>query len=63
MIAFNKTYNSMLTTIHVACNGNPALLDKGIPQMPLLKTQAVELMKIPNGNGNYTAGPSFEYVE
>ena len=28
-----------------------------------LKHQAVELMKIPSGDGEMTAGPSFEYVK
>jgi len=61
--AFNITYNRLLDSIHNTCNHDRELLRKeGIPLMYQLKLQAVELMKIPSGNGNYTAGPSFEYV-
>jgi hypothetical protein len=60
---FNKTYMRLLDNLHKACSGTPnALKEEGIPLMYQLKTQAVELMKIPSGNGNYTAGPTFEYV-
>jgi hypothetical protein len=63
MKVFNKTYCMLLDSLHKTCNGKPELLRKdGIPLMYQLKTLAVELMKIPSGNGNYTAGPSFEYV-
>jgi hypothetical protein len=61
-LQFNKTYMRLLDNIHDACNGNPNALLQGLPLMYKLKEQAVELMKIPSGDGNYMAGPSFEYV-
>lgn len=62
VVSFNKTYMQLLDNIHHACNGKPQLLLQGIPLMYKLKQQAVELMKISSGNGNYTAGPTFEYI-
>ncbi|MFZ6686858.1 ferritin-like domain-containing protein [Undibacterium sp. SXout11W] len=58
---FNRTYITLLTSIHDACNGNPELLMKAIPLMYDLKYKALDLMNTPIGNGK-TAGPSFEYV-
>ena len=58
---FNKTYSALLKNLNEACNGKPELLGQGIPLMYDLKYKAVELMKIPAGDG-YTAGPSFEYI-
>ncbi|MEO6733627.1 MAG: ferritin-like protein [Ferruginibacter sp.] len=63
MKAFNKNYCRLLDSIHNACNHDPKLMrEEGVPLMIRLRTQAVELMKMPSGNGNYAAGPSFEYV-
>jgi len=59
---FNKTYMALLTSIHNACNGQPNLLMQAVPLMYDLKYKALELMKMPLGNGQ-TAGPSFEFVE
>lgn len=62
--SFNQTYCRLLENLHHSCNGNPELLRaEGVPLMFHLRTQAVELMKIPSGNGNYTAGPTFEYIK
>ncbi len=58
---FNRTYMTLLTSIHDACNGNPELLMKSVPIMYDLKYKALDLMNTPIGNGK-TAGPSFEYV-
>jgi rubrerythrin len=60
--AFNKTYMALLKNINEACNGNPDVVKDGVPLMFALKNQAVDLMKTPSGIGNYTVGPSFEYV-
>ncbi len=63
VVAFNRAYMRLLDNLHKTCNGTPtALKDEGIPIMYQLKTLAIELMKIPSGNGNYTVGPTFEYV-
>lgn len=58
----NRTYMKLLDSVHIACTGKPDEFIKSIHLMYQLKQQAVELMKIPTGDGNYTAGPSFEYV-
>jgi hypothetical protein len=63
MRSFNKTYKTLLDTLQDACNGSPAVLKSSIPIMHQLREHALELMKIPSGHGNYTTGPSFEYVE
>lgn len=59
---FNKTYMRLLQSLQIGVDGTPNELLKAIPLMYRLKEQAVELMKIPTGNGNYTAGPTFEYI-
>jgi hypothetical protein len=59
---FNRTYMSLLQNIEHACNGKPELLMKGIHLMYDLKYKALELMNMPNGNGQM-AGPSFEFVK
>ncbi len=58
---FNITYNQLLNNIHIACNGNPAHISKGIGLMYDLKYKAVALMNMPMGDGWYAA-PTFEYV-
>lgn len=60
---FNKQYKALLNNINAACNGQPQLLTKGIALMYDLKYRAIELMKIPLGYGELTAGPTFEYEE
>ena len=44
-----------------ATNGEPSRLMSSAAIMYQLKYQAIELMKIPTGDGDRTAGPSFEY--
>ena len=43
-------------------NGSPRLLAVATGAMYGLKEQAIELMKLPSGDGETTVGPSFEYV-
>ncbi|HUB61247.1 MAG TPA: ferritin-like protein [Puia sp.] len=59
---FNKTYADLLRNIHSACNGCQDDLKKAIPLMYELKYQAIGLMKTPIGQGELTAGPTFEPV-
>lgn len=62
--AFNKTYMALLKAIDHACNGQPEVLKtEATPLMHALKYQAVDLMQVPTEDGNYTAGPTFEYVD
>jgi Ferritin-like len=60
-LAFNRTYMTLLQSIHDAVNGNPPELMKAVPLMYDLKYKALELMVTPWQDG-MTAGPSFEYV-
>ncbi len=60
-LAFNRTYMTLLHSIHDAVNGNPEELMKAVPLMYDLKYKALELMVTPWKDG-MTAGPSFEYV-
>ena len=60
--AFNRSYTALLDELHTALNGNPQHLSRSVAGMYDLKHQAVELMKIPVGDEETTAGPSFEYV-
>jgi hypothetical protein len=53
---------ALLDELHTALNGKPQRLMQSVVRMYDLKYQAVELMKIPSGDGETTAGPSFEYV-
>ena len=63
MKKFNKVYMELLDKIDQACNQDPEVMWKeAVPLMYALKYQAIELMKTPCGQGDYTAGPSFEYV-
>lgn len=62
-LEFNRTYANLLSAIQKACNGKPQLLGESIPLMYDLKYKAVELMKIPLGNGLSTAGPTFEPID
>lgn len=60
---FNRTYKGLLNELHASLNGEPKRLMQSVVRMYDLKYQAVELMKIPIGSGETTAGPSFEYVK
>ena len=59
---FNQTYAKVLFNIDRACNGEPEILEDGSPLMHALRIAAVDLMNDPIGNGDYTAGPTFEFV-
>lgn len=61
--AFNVSYMKLLANLDAACNGQQEKLREGIPLMYDLRNKAIELMKIPVGDGSKTAGPSFEYVD
>lgn len=63
MVEFNRTYMALLDELHTALNGKPQRLMQSVVRMYDLKYQAVELMKIPSGDGETAAGPSFEYVK
>jgi len=60
--AFNRGYTALLDELNTALSGNPKRLNQSVSGMYQLKQQAVELMKTPVGDGEMTAGPSFEYV-
>ncbi len=62
MLEFNQTYMKLLKNIDTAMNGQPQTLMGAVVGMYDLKYQAIELMKVPSGDGKTTAGPSFEYV-
>ncbi len=59
---FNHTYSSILHLLELCFNGKPQLLAVATGAMYELKLQAIELMKMPSGDGKTSAGPSFEYV-
>jgi hypothetical protein len=59
---FNQTYTKLLLNIDRACNGEPEIFKDGIPLMHSMRIVAVDLMNDPVGNGDYTAGPTFEFV-
>jgi ferritin-like protein len=58
---FNKTYKALLDNLHKACNGQPDQIMEGVVWMYRLKYLAVELMKTPLANSEFTAGPTFEF--
>jgi CDGSH-type Zn-finger protein len=59
---FNLLYSDLLRDLHRAFNGEPRRLSRTVPAMFQLKALAQELMQMPAGDGETTAGPSFEYV-
>lgn len=59
---FNRTYIKVLDNLNLACNGQPKALEDSVLLMYALRDRAVALMKSPIGEGNYTAGPTFEFV-
>lgn len=60
---FNKTYMRLLDALDRGCNGHPELMRTlATPLMHALREKAVDLMRIPTGKGDYTAGPTYEYV-
>ena len=62
MSRFNRAYSEILGTMQQAFNGEPAKLSASIGAMMELKNLAVDLMKLPSGDGLTCAGPSFEYL-
>ena len=62
MTQFNTAYSEMLGTMQQSFNGEPAKLYASIGAMMVLKNLAIDLMKLPSGDGKTCAGPSFEYV-
>jgi CDGSH-type Zn-finger protein len=62
MDEFNHAYSGVLHLLDECFNGSPRLLAVATGAMYGLKEQAIELMKLPSGDGETTVGPSFEYV-
>jgi CDGSH-type Zn-finger protein len=62
MEEFNHAYSGVLHLLDECFDGSPRLLAVATGAMYGLKEQAIELMKLPSGDGETTAGPSFEYV-
>ena len=62
MTRFNTAYSEMLGTLQQAFNGEPAKLPASIGSMMELKNLAVDLLRLPTGDGQTCAGPSFEYI-
>ena len=62
MDEFNHAYSGVLHLLDECFNGSPKLLAVATGAMYGLKEQAIELMKLPSGDGETTVGPSFEYV-
>ena len=60
--AFNQMYCDMLRMLHRAFNGEPALMFSTRAGMRDLRTRAEELVQLPSGDGETTAGPSFEWM-
>jgi hypothetical protein len=60
--AFNRGYCGLLAQLEQAFNGRPDLLGPAVDTMYELKAQAEALMQVPTGDGESTAGPTFEYV-
>ena len=59
---FGQSYTSLLRALHDAVTGSPHRLEQAVVAMYDLKYRAVELMRLPIGDGDLTAGPCFEYV-
>lgn len=60
---FNTTYCTLLAMLERAFNGEPPILNDAVDVMYALKSQAIDLMQMPTGDGRTVAGPAFEYVE
>ncbi len=59
---FNHCYMRLLDGLQSAFCGKPAEIVRAVSLMYEVKERAVELMRIPSGDGDTTVGPSFEYV-
>jgi hypothetical protein len=62
MRKFNRMYMMLLENLNAACNGNPEILSQGIPMMHAMRIAAIDLMQEHCQIGDYTAGPSFEFI-
>ena len=61
MEAFNEEYSALLRQLHVAFNGRPETLDDCVGSMMGLRDTVRALVQMPWGDGEHTAGPSFEW--
>ena len=61
-LGFSKAYTSLISNIHLACNGMPEKMQQSIALMYELRYKALALMNIPIGKGQ-NAAPTFEVVE
>lgn len=59
---FNHAYCGVLHLLQACFDGSPQLLRVATGEMYALREQAIALMRLPSGDGETTAGPSFEYV-
>lgn len=62
MDSFNQAYWDLLRMLQQSFNGNPALMLNALTPMAELRDSAQALMQMPTGDGETTAGPSFEYM-
>ena len=59
---FNHSYCGLLRQLEQALNGSPARIGAAVGTMFRIREQAQALMRMPTGDGAWTAGPTFEYV-
>lgn len=59
---FNRTYCLLLQQLEEACTGSPSRLGAAVGTMYAVREQALALLRMPDGNGGSTAGPTFEWV-
>ena len=62
MEAFNLVYSDLIRALHLTLNGETEMLDEAFSGMFRIRELALQLMQMPSGDGETTAGPSFEYV-
>ena len=62
MVEFNTANSGLLRGLQCALSGDPTLLSELVDVMFELKQLAEGLFQLPSGDGDTTAGPSFEYV-
>lgn len=62
MDAFNRSYCDVLRLLELCFNGHPELLAVAIGAMYGIKQQAINLMRLPSGDGARAVGPSFEWI-
>ena len=58
---FEQTYCTLLTALHRAFNGDKPAINDAVPIMQQLKSQAVQIMKVPIGDGR-TCAPPFWFI-